>query len=92
MAIIGIVFGLAMIGSFVHDPIKAETMAGGAFSIALGLGLLALAIMLYLLPTYIASKRKHRNILAILLLNLLLGWTLIGWAGALIWSVYEEKR
>lgn len=44
----------------------------------------------YLLPSIIASSRRHRNGWGILILNLLLGWTIIGWIAALIWSVYRS--
>jgi hypothetical protein len=40
----------------------------------------------YFLPVIVAGLRSHRNIGAIAVLNLLLGWTLLGWIGALIWS------
>ena len=41
----------------------------------------------YFLPSIIAGAREHKNKFAIFLLNLLLGWTVIGWVGALVWSV-----
>lgn len=40
-----------------------------------------------LLPSVIAFVRRHHNRYAILVLNILLGWTLIGWAVALVWSL-----
>lgn len=40
----------------------------------------------YLLPSLVAWYRAHHNALAIGLLNLLLGWTVVGWIGALIWA------
>lgn len=43
----------------------------------------------YLLPTLVAAWRKHRQLLAIFLLNLLLGWTTIGWVAAIIWAVLK---
>jgi hypothetical protein len=43
-------------------------------------------IALYLLPTIVAVARGKRNILGIVLVNLLLGWTLIGWIIALVWA------
>jgi len=46
---------------------------------------------LYFLPFIVALVRGKRNSLAILLLNLLLGWTLIGWVGALVWAVLVES-
>lgn len=41
---------------------------------------------LYLLPTYEASRRKHADIGAIALVNIFLGWSLIGWVVALAWA------
>jgi hypothetical protein len=40
----------------------------------------------YLLPTLLAFHRRHRSRVAILMVNFLLGWTVIGWVAALIWS------
>lgn len=47
----------------------------------------AIFIVIYFLPTYIG--RKKRNGLAIMMLNLFLGWTFIGWVLALVWSLIE---
>jgi hypothetical protein len=44
---------------------------------------------LYFLPFLIAALRQHKNVLAIFLLNLALGWTFLGWIAALIWSVMK---
>lgn len=41
---------------------------------------------LYLLPSIVAFCRHHQNSPAILILNLLLGWTGIGWVVALVWA------
>jgi hypothetical protein len=48
--------------------------------------MLIVAVLLYFLPTVIALSRGHLSALAIFFLNLFLGWTLIGWIIALIWS------
>ena len=40
----------------------------------------------YFIPTFIAKGRRHKDGRAIFWLNLLLGWTLLGWIGAFIWS------
>ena len=45
------------------------------------------AIITYFIPAIIASSRNHRNTRAILALNILLGWTLVGWTVALVWSL-----
>jgi hypothetical protein len=44
----------------------------------------------YLLPTTIAIIRKRTNSVAIFVLNLFLGWTLIGWVVALVWAVATD--
>jgi hypothetical protein len=46
----------------------------------------AASIAIYFLPTIVAAKREHHNVTAIFVLDLLLGWTLIGWVCALVWA------
>jgi hypothetical protein len=53
----------------------------------MAVGLLIVCGLLYFIPTFMAAIRSHRNGLAIFALNLLLGWTLVGWIGALVWSL-----
>jgi hypothetical protein len=48
---------------------------------------LVILILLYFIPTFIVLSNKHPSGLAIGLLNLFLGWTLIGWLVCLIWAV-----
>lgn len=55
-----------------------------------GFVILAILIGLYFLPAIIAARRHHRNKTPIFLLNLFLGWTLIGWVGALVWSTTAQ--
>ena len=50
------------------------------------------ALIIYFLPTLIAWSRNHRNGTGVFLLNLLLGWTLLGWVGGLVWAVVEQER
>ena len=49
-------------------------------------------LVLYVLPTIIAFIRKKRNVGAIFMLNILLGWTCLGWFGALIWSLMLDSK
>jgi hypothetical protein len=42
---------------------------------------------LYFLPAIIAAVRHTRNATAILLLNIFLGWTLIGWVVAFVMAL-----
>jgi len=49
-------------------------------------------LLLYFLPWIIALIRGHHNAGAIFLLNVLLGWTFIGWIVAFIWSFTSIRR
>ena len=51
--------------------------------------LLTLVLVIYFLPSFIALLRQHKNKLAIFLLNLFLGWTVLGWVSSLVWSVAQ---
>lgn len=44
------------------------------------------ALVVYFLPSLVAAGREHRNKAAIFVLNLLAGWTFIGWLIALVWA------
>ncbi|MBB6146433.1 type II secretory pathway component PulF [Silvibacterium bohemicum] len=48
---------------------------------------LCLMLAVYCLPTIVAVYRHHHNRMPIILVNLLLGWSAIGWIVALIWSL-----
>lgn len=49
-----------------------------------------LLVGVYFFPSIVASYRKHINFTAIFVLNLFLGFTLLGWVFALIWAVYNS--
>jgi Superinfection immunity protein len=44
------------------------------------------AAIFFLLPSITAAARRHNSTGAIMVVNLLLGWSLVGWLWALIWS------
>ena len=48
---------------------------------------LAVYLLVYLVPTAIAVKRHKTNTGAIILINVLAGWTLVGWIVALVLSL-----
>ncbi len=52
---------------------------------------LLLLALLYFLPTILASNRGHA-VAPILLLNLFLGWTLVGWFLLLLWALLSCPR
>lgn len=45
------------------------------------------ACFIYMIPTCVAISRRHRNTMAIAVLNLFFGWTLLGFVGCLVWSL-----
>lgn len=47
---------------------------------------IAVVVVIYFLPAIVAGWRDHRNQGAIFVLNLLLGWTVLGWIASLVWS------
>lgn len=49
-----------------------------------------LGTVLYFLPSIIALARSKRDTLAIFLLNLFLGWSVIGWVVALVWAAKND--
>jgi hypothetical protein len=65
----------------IGQPLNAD------FSALAGIVFLLVALGLYFLPTIIVISRNHHNASAIGILNLLLGWTFLGWVAALVWSL-----
>ncbi len=47
----------------------------------------AVLLLVMFLPAIIAYKRKHQNAGPVFLVTLCLGWTIVGWIAALIWSL-----
>lgn len=46
---------------------------------------------LYLLPIYEARVNKHPNLTAIALVNIFLGWSLLGWVVAVVWAYKKPE-
>lgn len=49
-----------------------------------------IALVLYLLPTFVALKRNHNNLAGVAVLNIFLGWTGWFWVLALVWAVWNH--
>ena len=45
----------------------------------------------YMLPWAIAAVRGNRNTWSVFWVNLLLGWTVLGWVVALVMSIREHR-
>lgn len=58
----------------------------------MGITIVILVIGFYWVPTILAVCNKKSNAGAIGALNFFLGWTLIGWVVALVWSMTVEPR
>ena len=50
-----------------------------------------LIALVYFAPAIVAMVRHKQNVGAIFALNLLAGWTFIGWVGALVWAMTMEQ-
>jgi Superinfection immunity protein len=66
-----------------------STMLSSSF-LAITYAAFPVILILYFLPTVIARRRGIRNDGLVILVNLFLGWTLIGWLFALAWAAVEE--
>jgi hypothetical protein len=45
--------------------------------------------IIYFIPSFVAVGKRNSG--AIFALNLFLGWTFIGWVGALIWAIMDKE-
>jgi len=61
------------------------------FFFGLASWILFVLLVPYFLPTIIAILRQKTNTGSIFALNLLLGWSLIGWVVALIWALSSDN-
>ncbi len=57
-----------------------------------GLFFLIIILALYFLPSMIAYNRKVKSIGSLVVVNIFLGWTFIGWVVALAWSFTHNIR
>jgi hypothetical protein len=48
-------------------------------------------LLVYFLPTIIAGCNRHRSFVGIILVNVFLGWTGVGWICCFIWSVVSPQ-
>jgi tetratricopeptide (TPR) repeat protein len=54
--------------------------------------ILAAVIAIYFLPTLVGRARNHNNSMAIFALNILLGWTFLGWVIAIVWALTADVK
>lgn len=51
---------------------------------------LIMMIAAYFAPTIVAISSDHKNTASISIVNVLLGWTLLGWVIALAWAFKKD--
>lgn len=93
-------FGIAVIGlglvlaaeDYAKHKTPVQSFCTGMFYSMAVCGIVGAILGFYFLPSLIARKRQKRNLTAIFALNLCLGWTLVGWVVALVWSLLVEPE
>jgi hypothetical protein len=81
---------LALLGLLPVLVVIVLGMLDGQAAQHVGIAVLALiGFAVYFLPTLVGVRK--RNLPAIFVLNLLLGWTLIGWVAALVWATTSDQ-
>ena len=66
-------------------------MITGTFGILFATGIL-LFLGIHFLPTFVAFVRQQKHAVLILVLNILVAWTIVGWLVLLIWAAVGEER
>lgn len=61
-------------------------MSDPALARLIGVLILTCVLPFYFLPTIVAASRQNRRLWSIFVINLLVGWTLVGWVAALVWA------
>ena len=54
--------------------------------------LIIITLVIYFFPSFVAMVRENTQTAAIFILNLTLGWTILGWIGALVWAFVKQKN
>jgi len=54
--------------------------------------MLLVVVVIYMLPTLIAFGREHPRRQEITVINILLGWTLIGWIAVFLWALLVQTE
>lgn len=78
-------------------PQQASSAKGAETRPNAGMGILiflavVVGVALYLLPSIIAFVRGHSYRWIILAINGVIGWSLLGWLGPMIWAVWPSEK
>ena len=83
--IIGLVILIIISGLCLHYEGSLPTMVAIMWVVFL----IIIGLAIYFVPSIIALKVNHKNFVAIFALNLLTGWSFIGWVVSLVWALTE---
>lgn len=90
-ALLKIGTGLMILGAVVFG-FYLSGASSGDFTAPSVVALIAIGIGLYLLPAIVGEVRRHRHHNSITIINLFLGWTLVGWVAALAWAFSDQTK
>ncbi len=79
-----------LVGIASREGSAGNEMSSAIVGAILGLLALVVAAVIYFIPALIAHQNKKKNASAIFMLNLLAGWTFIGWVVAIVWAVTKD--
>jgi hypothetical protein len=61
--------------------------------LSIGLILVGMIVLgVYCIPSIVAIYREHQYTIPIIALNLLFGWTLLGWGIAMVWACMPKGK
>jgi hypothetical protein len=78
-------FGIGLIAALVTVSALMSTSIGA-------IGLVPLALAVYLLPTIIAFKVRHHYAWPLAAINVFFGFTVLGWLGIFVWALIGPRK
>jgi hypothetical protein len=67
------------------------TAVSGVAAILAMIAVCVAAVVLYFAPTFVAWMMNSRQVGAVVVINLIFGWTVLGWCVALVIALWTEK-
>ena len=86
LAFAGVIAGIGVIGEVLGSNGSLGELVGILIFASVIFVIFPLVLLVYFLPAIEAKRHNHSHYLGILTLNTALGWTFLGWLGALVWA------
>lgn len=88
-ALVGGILAIFLVGSGIASRVlESLPSASSIESVITAICLLAGSLLIYIAPSLIALGTPR--VAAIVAANILLGWTVLGWIGCLVWALAEQ--